>query len=147
MKARPQRESPSMPLCRPSRCAVMIEYKVDGVDVSWARQHTWLLLSFSPFPVHVQNPLHPLCRKSNSVFNLMYFSLIPTHRSRSPTTMYLSSLSPSRSFSPTLSDEISDIRVREWQKWMVLKVRSTSHSSRSLSSNEWMREMEGRPNE
>ena len=26
----------------------------------WARQHTWLLLSFSPIPV--RHPLHPLCR-------------------------------------------------------------------------------------
>ena len=48
-----------------------IMYSVDGVDVaqemernlaaarhSWARQNTWLLLSFSLFPV--QHPLHPL---------------------------------------------------------------------------------------
>ena len=47
-------------------------YRMDGVDVaqeternqavarhSWARQHTWLLLSLSPFPVGYT--LHPLC--------------------------------------------------------------------------------------
>ena len=50
----------------PDRC------RVDGVHVaqemernqaaarhSWARQHTWLLLSFSPFPV--RHTLHTLC--------------------------------------------------------------------------------------
>ena len=55
-----------------ARTSTVLSYRVDGVDVaeeterneaaarqSWGRQHTWLLLSFSPFPV--RHPLHPLC--------------------------------------------------------------------------------------
>ena len=51
-------------------------YRVDGVDVaqeterneaaarhSWARQHTWLLLRFSPFLE--RHTLHPLCKRCN----------------------------------------------------------------------------------
>ena len=44
-------------------CTLSPQYCQVGFErASWAMQHTWLLLSFSPF--HVRHPLYPLCSSS-----------------------------------------------------------------------------------